>query len=139
MITQTPAETQAAVQRLHALYCELTKRPEALRFYERAWHDLLYAPQYPAHAARLWKDIQHLVRYLRMGIRDQKRNLGCLKLKNFLQQDQFLADLAEARATLSERRERAAQPHTPAPGEAPVPIEATREVAARLRQFKEAL
>ena len=101
------------VQMLHTAFCQAAQRPEPLRFAERAWSDLLTSPEYTGDATRLRDDVLHLVRYLRKQIAREKRNAGCLKLRNFLAPDQFLADLAEARAQM--------KPLAPLPGATAVP------------------
>ena len=136
-LTPTPAEVQAAVAKLHADYCALTGRVTPLQFSQRLWWDLLQSAEYAYDAARMWADVQHLVRYLQLGIRDGKRNLGALKLMNLLQPDRYWEDLAEARATLRPARAPKAVPHVPAPGEERAPAELADRGAEELRKWRE--
>lgn len=54
---------------------------------------------YNNDAAALRADAELIVRYLKREIGRDKRNLGALKLVNFLQPDNFDADLAIAKMT----------------------------------------
>lgn len=83
--------------RLHEQFCRLSGRDEDIRFHQRAWHELLHDKRYAADEAALACDVAFVVWYLRKQIGKQKRNPGSLKLRNLLQLDQFLADLAEAK------------------------------------------
>lgn len=88
-----------AVESLHALYCELTAQQGfSLRFgRDRVWWDWL---QYG------WgeDELRLVVRYLRKGIAEGKRNQGALKFSNLIgQPDRFEEDLLEARRVLNAR------------------------------------
>jgi hypothetical protein len=87
--------TEKAIADLHAWYCERTGLRTKLCFSQRLWFDMLRA--YGNDAAALRADAELIVRYLKREIARDKRNLGSLKLVNFLQPDNFDADLAIAR------------------------------------------
>lgn len=90
--------TNDAIIALHNLFAELAGRAEPVRFHERSWGEVLRCPEYNWDAAAVERDLRLLIQYLRVQIRDDKRNIGALKLRNFLQVDQWFADLAEAQA-----------------------------------------
>lgn len=83
----------------HHLYCELTGQKLTLGYNrQRDWYELL-------RAGFELSDLRRLILYLQKEIREQRRNLGALKLSNLLQLDRFEEDLA-----LSRIRLRAPQP-----------------------------
>lgn len=84
------------ISKLHALFCEKTKLETRLCFAEVLWKDLLQS-YYKWDAAQCQADLLLIIRYLQIMIGDGKRNIGAFKLRNFLQPDQWDADLAEAR------------------------------------------
>lgn len=133
MTTPAPSDVQAMCLRLHTAYCTQTRRPTPmLPLLQRLWWDLLSSPEYAYDADRFGDDLAHLVRYLLMGIRDDKRNDGALKLINLLQPDRWWEDLAEARAKLRPLKPvpKASAPTAPAPAPAAEPAsEATRKDA----------
>lgn len=101
------------VATLHAFFSRLSGREEPRRFHEDAWYQLLTAEEYRRRpgdydARQLAEDVALIVRYLRLMIRDGKRNLGSLKARNFLEPAQFFADLEEARAALKQRKRKPA-------------------------------
>jgi hypothetical protein len=87
--------TEKAIAELHAWYCETTRLHTKLCFSQHLWADRLRDYKYDAAALRA--DAELIVRYLKREIARDKRNLGALKLVNFLQPDNFDADLAIAR------------------------------------------
>jgi hypothetical protein len=94
---------------LHAWFCQKVERAEPLRFHQDAWYFLLSSEEYRLgpgdyNARALAEDVALIVKYLRLMIRDGKRNLGALKARNFLEPSQFFADLEEARAALRKRK-----------------------------------
>lgn len=139
---------------LHGCFCRLSGREEPRRFHEDAWYQLLTAPEYKLgagdyNARQLAEDVALIVKYLRLMIRDEKRNLGALKAKNFLEPSQFFADLEEARGVLRKRQRPAtaevAQIHqlpggdtvtVLAPEPEPEPTVAGPEVARQLAEFR---
>ena len=88
------AETEHAVARAHALYCELTGQRLILRpHWQLAWCRLL-------HQGFTLEDIRCVVRHLQKEIRKEHRNLGALKLSNLLQPERFEEDLNISRVRL---------------------------------------
>jgi hypothetical protein len=82
------------IQQAHALYCELTGQQVRLLYdRERAWFELL-------KAGHTLTDVRRVIRYLQKEIREQRRNVGALKLSNLLQPDRFEEDLNIARIRL---------------------------------------
>jgi hypothetical protein len=69
-----------------------------LCFSQALWFDRLRDYEY--NAANLRADCELAVRYLQREISRDKRNLGALKLSNFLQPDNFDSDLALAKLSL---------------------------------------
>jgi hypothetical protein len=88
-------ETEIAIAELHGWYCELTRIRTKLCFSQSLWFEMLRSYKYDAAALRA--DAELIVRYLKREIARDKRNLGALKLSNFLQPDNFDSDLAIAR------------------------------------------
>jgi len=106
------------IQQAHALYCQLTGQRVSLRFdRERLWFELFRAGFTEA-------DVQTVIRYLQREIRHGRRNVGALKLSNFLQPDRFEEDLNISRVALSAPK--APQPSAPT---APTPTPEEREAA----------
>lgn len=98
---------------LHAWLGKLSERDEPLRFHQDAWYQLLTAEEYyrgpgDYNARGLAEDVALIVKYLRLMIRDGKRNLGSLKARNFLEPSAFFADLEEARVALKARKRKPA-------------------------------
>jgi len=82
------------IHQAHALYCELTGQQLRLLYdRERAWFELL-------KAGHTLADVRRVIRYLQREIREQRRNVGALKLSNLLQPDRFEEDLNIARIRL---------------------------------------
>ena len=82
------------IQQAHSLYCRLTGQRVSLRFdRERLWYELF-------HAGFNEGDLQKVIRYLQREIREERRNVGALKLSNLLQLDRFEEDLNISRVQL---------------------------------------
>jgi len=118
------------IQQAHALYCWLTGQRVSLRFdRERLWYELF-------HAGFNEADLERVIRYLQREIREDRRNVGALKLSNLLQPDRFEEDLNISRVAL-----RAPKPTPPTrplpPSPTPEEQEAARkrglEILARFR------
>ncbi len=75
------------IAQAHTLYCQLTGQSLSLGFdRERMWFELLrlgYGPE----------QVRRVLVYLQREIQAQRRNVGALKLSNFLQPDRFEEDL----------------------------------------------
>jgi hypothetical protein len=75
------------IQQAHALYCRRTGQRVSLRFnQERLWYQLFQAGLNEA-------DLQRVIGYVQLEIREGRRNVGALKLSNLLQLDRFEEDL----------------------------------------------
>jgi hypothetical protein len=90
---------------LHELFCERSGVRTKLCFSQRLWYDL--AKSYDFKFGELRMDVELAVRYLKREIARDKRNVGALKLQNFLQPDNFDADLALARLAFPNRDKKA--------------------------------
>ena len=130
--TRCPVDA-VAIGQAHQLYCQLTGQSLRLAFdRERMWYELL----------RLGYSLQELrtvITYLQREIRAQRRNVGALKLSNFLQPDRFEEDLQISRVRL-----RPPSPSAPAPPTRPAlrplqPSQARQRVMEGLRQLKATL
>jgi hypothetical protein len=130
-----PTASQIQIYAAHQLYGELTGQHLSLRFdRERQWFELL-------RAGFTLEDVRQVILYLQREIRHQRRNVGALKLSNFLQPDRFEEDLNIARVCL--------RPPAPSPEPTPPPAQrslSTQEAEARrqrcleqIRQLKERL
>jgi hypothetical protein len=89
------SEHEQTITELHRWYCKRSGLDTKLFFSYRLWHDRLRDYQYDAEKLR--GDCDLIVRYFKREIARDKRNVGALKLQNFLQPDNFDADLALAR------------------------------------------
>lgn len=80
------------IQKAHSTYCQETGLSVTMAFgREHAWHDFL----------KLFTldDLVTVVRCLKVGIKSGRRNPGCLKFHNLIEQlDMFEEELAEAKA-----------------------------------------
>ncbi len=135
---------EQSIAHLHKLFAELTGRAEPQRFHERAWFEVLRSPEYAFDVAKAEPDLRLIVSYLKVQIREAKRNLGALKLRNFLAVDQWFADLEEAKAwQRASRTARAARPQEkpqPAPDQKQLTTDAEFEAAAeRVRKMRDEL
>lgn len=89
-----PLIDAARILEAHGLYCQLTAQHVRLLYdRERAWYELL-------KAGYSLQDVRRVIRYLQREIREQRRNVGALKLSNLLQLDRFDEDLNIARIRL---------------------------------------
>lgn len=125
-----PTATQ--IRAAHQLYCELTGQTLALRFdRERHWFELL-------RAGFTLEDLRRVITYLQREIREQRRNVGALKLSNLLQPDRFEEDLNIARVRL--RAPAPVPPPPPSPPPPPEPDEARWERGLQqIRQIRQRL
>jgi hypothetical protein len=87
-------DTEQKIAELHAWYCQRTRLKTKICFSQQLWFDRLRDYEYDS--AKLRGDCELIVRYLQREINRDKRNLGALKLSNFLQPDSFDSDLALA-------------------------------------------
>jgi len=93
-ITSTRVINAAVIAEAHQLYCDLTAQNLRLAFdRERAWYELL-------HNGYTLDDVRRVIAYLQREIRNQRRNVGALKLRNLLQPDLFEEDLNISRVRL---------------------------------------
>ncbi len=91
--------TESEIAALHDAYCRLTQQEGLpLRFdRQRWWFEW-------CRAGFTLDDLKLVVRYLKKGIADRKRNPGSLKFSNLIVQvDKFEEDLFEARRVLKVR------------------------------------
>lgn len=93
---------EARARELHELFCEITgQQGLSLRFDRmRTWHEWMSCG---------WTDddLRVVVRYLRRGIAEGRRNPGALKFRNLIgQPDLFEEELVEARRELRVRQPR---------------------------------
>ncbi len=107
--------TAQRINDLHCWYCKRTGLNTKLCFSERLWFDRLRDYSYDESALRI--DCELIVRYLKREIARDKRNLGSLKLSNFLQPDEFDSNLALAR--FSKQKTSNVERRTPNAGLAP--------------------
>jgi len=103
---------QQDIRRAHGRYQVLTgaKLPVAPHR-ERLWYDWFKA------GYRI-EDLERVIEYLKKQIRQQRRNVGALKLSNLLQLDRFEEDLAISRINLRPVSKK------PEPSEPPPPLPA---------------
>lgn len=91
--------TESEIAALHEAYCKLTGQEGLpLRFdRQRWWYDW-------CRCGFTLDDLKLVVRYLKKGIADRRRNQGALKFSNLIvQADKFEEDLFEARRVLKVR------------------------------------
>ena len=123
----------ATIGQAHRLYCQLTGQSLGLGFdRERRWYELL-------RLGYSLQDLRTVITYLQREIRAQRRNVGALKLSNFLQPDRFEEDLQISRVRLHPP-----PPSQPAPASRPAlsPLDQQRgrqRALDCLRQIKAAL
>lgn len=134
--------TEKAIAELHAWYCERTGLQTKLFFSQRLWYDL--AKSYSFDFAQLRADCELLVRYLKRELAREKRNIGALKLSNFLQPDNFDADLAIAKLEFTKRSRQLRESGDPGQldcvGVETPADDATRgKIAQQLRSFRRSL
>jgi hypothetical protein len=113
------------IQQAHALYCQLTGQRVSLRFdRERLWYEFFRAGFTEA-------DLQRVIRYLQREIRENRRNVGALKLSNLLHLERFEEDLNISQVRLYAPK--APRPASPCPEPLPDPQQAE---AARRRALE---
>jgi len=82
-----PAIGLEQITAAHQLYCQLTGQSLRLGFdRERQWYEWLRAGFTP-------QDLRRVIAYLQREVRENRRNVGALKLSNLLQLDRFEEDL----------------------------------------------
>jgi len=94
--------TEKQIAELHRWYCDRTGLRTRLIFSFARWFEILRSYKYEAEALRA--DAELIIRHLKKEIARDKRNLGALKLANFLQPDNFDSDLALARLVTKKKR-----------------------------------
>jgi len=94
--------TESEIAALHEAYCKLTDQPGyPLRFNRQ--HNWYHWCQ----CGFTLDDLKLVIRYLKRGISNGKRNPGALKFSNLIcQPDRFEDDLFEARRVLNVRKPR---------------------------------
>ncbi len=127
------AQLTDQIRQAHQRYQALTgaKLPMAPHR-ERLWYDWL-------KAGYRTEDLDRVIEYLKQQIRQQRRNVGALKLSNLLQLDRFEEDLAISQIKLRPMKKKT----KPVAAQSPLP-EALREVGnqraiAFLRTIKQDL
>ena len=119
-----PVSSQQIAQ-AHALYCRLTGQNLSLGFdRERMWYELLRLGNGP-------EQIRQVILYLQREIRADRRNVGALKLSNFLQPDRFEEDLNTSRVML-----KPASPPKPSPPPPPRSIHPRLQEQGRKRALE---
>lgn len=99
----------ADIVHAHGVYCQLTGQNLRLAYErERWWYEFL-------RAGFTVEDLRRVVFYLQRQIREGRRNVGALKLRNLLQPDSFEEDLAISRVRLEAPK----APHCPPPPSPP--------------------
>ena len=98
---------QDRIRQLHAHYAQLTGQTLSLGFdRQRLWFEYL-------RAGFTLEQLTQVVRYLQKEIRQQRRNVGALKLSNLLQLDRFEEDLNISKVRL----------HVPTSNPSPKPVQ----------------
>jgi len=122
----------AQILQAHELYCRLTGQQLRLDFVrERQWYELL-------RAGFTLDQVRRVILYLQREIRENRRNVGALKLSNLLQPDRFEEDLNIRRVRLEPP---AIQPPN-RPTATPSPIDQQRgrlQALKHLQQLKQSL
>ena len=127
-----PLEQQ--IDHLHSHYCRLTGQKLTMRFdRQRLWYEFI-------RAGFTTQDLERVVRYLQREIRQDRRNVGALKLSNLLALDRFEEDLNISRVRLT-------TPPAPAPPSFSAPPSCSaaqqeqrrQDILRRLRQLQENL
>ncbi len=127
-----PAPDSKGIARAHRIYCEMTGQSLSLGFdRERMWFELL------RHGIGL-NEVRRVIRYLQREILHGRRNVGALKLTNFLQPDRFEEDLAISQVRLT-------PPANPAPKSRSLPADPKireqnrQESLKRIRRLRDSL
>lgn len=122
----------AQILQAHELYCRLTGQQLRLDFVrERQWYELL-------RAGFTLEQVRRVILYLQREIRENRRNVGALKLSNLLQPDRFEEDLNIRRVRLEPP---ALQPPS-RPTATPSPMDQQRgrlQALKHLQQLKQSL
>ena len=114
-----PNVSPEQISTAHQLYCQLTGQSLRLGFdRERQWYEWL-------RAGFTLQDLRRVIRYLQREIRENRRNVGALKLSNLLQPDRFEEDLNIRRVRL--------EPLSAPPLEPQPPLSEAEREARRLR------
>jgi hypothetical protein len=99
----------ARIAAAHQLYCQLTGQSLRLAFdRERMWYELL-------RTGYSLEDLRQVIAYLQREIRAGRRNVGALKLSNFLQPDRFEEELQISRVRLRPPQATPTAPQSPGP------------------------
>ena len=129
-----PAIGLEQITAAHQLYCQLTGQSLRLGFdRERQWYEWLRAGFTP-------QDLRRVIAYLQREVRENRRNVGALKLSNLLQLDRFEEDLNISRVRLSAPAPVPQKTQPAIPTCSPAEQERGRQRALeQLRQLKEKL
>lgn len=137
-ITSTRLIDATLIAEAHQLYCDLTAQKLRLAYdRERAWYELL-------HSGYSLEDVRQVIGYLQREIRNQRRNVGALKLRNLLQPDLFEEDLNISRVRLKAVPRRpppqsqSQDSHPPGPGSAELELR-RQDMARRLAELRKQL
>jgi hypothetical protein len=135
------SDTEKKIAQLHDWYCKRTGIVTKLFFARQLWFDRLRDCVYDA--ATLLNQCDLIIRYLKREIARDKRNLGSLRLSNFLQPDTFDENLGLAKLALSKNRTGRAQPQLARRGEGapsldpqPVGTADGTDIAEQLRKWR---
>jgi hypothetical protein len=133
------ASVPSAVKELHSWFCQRTGLQTRLCFSERLWFDRLRDYNYDSD--ELQADCELIIKYLRREIAQKAdgrsgRNVGALKLSNFLQPDNFDADLAIAKLESKKNRSRKQESRKP---ETARPQLTSEEIESRRQKFRDAV
>ncbi len=122
------------IDHLHFHYCRLTGQKLTMRFdRQRLWYEFI-------RAGFTTQDLERVVRYLQREIRQERRNVGALKLSNLLELDRFEEDLNISRVRLTTPPPPAPPAFSPPPTCSPAQEQQRRQDAVRrLRQLQENL
>jgi hypothetical protein len=132
----TASETEQKIANLHQWYCRRTGIVTKLCFARQLWFDRLREYEYDAD--KLGGDCDLVVIYLKKEIARDKRNLGALRLSNFLQPDTFDENLGLARLALNRRKRSQQAKESDRPKDAQ-PVGQTLDgtaIARRLREWR---
>jgi len=122
-----PASCPERIRQLHAQYSQLTGQTLSLGFdRERLWFEYL-------RAGFTLEQLSQVIRYLQKEIRQQRRNVGALKLSNLLQLDRFEEDLNISQVRLHPR---SPPPQAPSLGPTRSPTELEQRRLAALDHLK---
>lgn len=126
------SDTETKIADLHEWYCKRTGLVTKLFFSRQLWFDRLREASYDANALR--GQCELIVRYLKREIARDKRNLGALRLSNFLQPDTFDENLGLAKLSIRKTGTRG-----PGKQREPEPVGETADgisIAEQLRKWR---